>query len=218
MDTEKFEAYNCRLDRRNPWEDIVKLARRTPDAIAFVFLRRDDLIAPVVALTYDALAKRIGVIATRLARLGVDNAHPAAIVASESLEAVIALYAAELAGRAIVMLPEEDIGHNVRLARLLGVKVAVVAADEFDPELVRRLRAEAEVEHVLHMNDHDHSGSDGNLFEGETGTLSLPVKHPILGGGTSATPRMIIEPAPWALDRAEIVECLTTSTKRGSRN
>ncbi len=124
---------------------------------------------------------------------------------------VIALYAAELAGRGIVMLPEEDVDHNVRLAHLLGVKVAILAADEFDPELVRRLRAEAGVERILHMNEHDHSGSEGNLFEGETRTMSLPDDHPAIWKGNGAGAPMIVEQAPWAFSRKDIIDCLTTS-------
>ena len=204
-------AYNSLIGMRMPWEVILNRAEKTPAAIAFIY--RQDICSspPHKALTYSALARRIGEIALRLRNLGVDDVHPAGLIASESLQATIALYAAELAGRAVVLMPEEDPGHNVQLARLCHVKVALIPADEFDPTLARRLRAEAGVTHVLHMNENDVNGSDGDLFEGETETLAFHGNPVEFQNAAATVPCMVIERAPWAYDRREIIDRLTSS-------
>jgi len=194
-----------------PWEVILNCAEKTPSAIAVIYRRDVCSSPPHKALTYGALARRIGEIAVRLKNLGVDDVHPAALIASETLQATIALYAAELAGRAVVMMPEEDPGHNIQLARLCHVKVALMPADEFDPNLARRLRVEAAVTHVLHMNEHDLRGSDGDLCEGETETLAFHGNPVEFQNAAATVPCMVIERAPWAYDRREIIDRLTSS-------
>jgi len=204
-------AYNSLIGMRMPWEVILNCAEKTPSAIAVIYRRDVCSSPPHKALTYGALARRIGEIAVRLKNLGVDDVHPAALIASETLQATIALYAAELAGRAVVMMPEEDPGHNIQLARLCHVKVALMPADEFDPNLARRLRVEAAVTHVLHMNEHDLRGSDGDLCEGETETLAFHGNPVEFQNAAETVPCMVIERAPWAYDRREIIDRLTSS-------
>jgi hypothetical protein len=204
-------AYNSLIGMRMPWEVILNRAEKTPAAIAFIYRRDVCSSPPHKALTYSTLARRIGEIAVRLRNLGVDDVHPAALIASESLQATIALYAAELAGRAVVLLPEEDPGHNVQLARLCHVKVALIPADEFDPNLARRLRVEAGVAHVLHMNENDVNGSDGDLFEGETETLAFHGNPVAFQNAAETVPCLVIERAPWAYDRREIIDRLTST-------
>jgi len=204
-------AYNSLIGMRMPWEVILNCAEKTPSAIAVIYRRDVCSSPPHKALTYGALARRIGEIAVRLKNLGVDDVHPAALIASETLQATIALYAAELAGRAVVMMPEEDPRQNIQLARLCHVKVALMPADEFDPNLARRLRVEAAVTHVLHMNEHDLRGSDGDLCEGETETLAFHGNPVEFQNAAETVPCMVIERAPWAYDRREIIESLTST-------
>lgn len=208
-----IEPVGCifHLDRRMPWEEILKRAQRTPKAVALVFTRPDHNLAPALAVTHAALARRIGIIAARLVRLRVDAEHPATVIASESLEVMITLYAARLAGRAIVLQPEEDASHTVRLAHLLCVRVAILAAGKFDLALVRRLRAEAGVEHVLHLNENDHSGSEGNLFEGESAASSLPGGHAVFRKTNGGSYPMTIQPKSRAYLREDMVAYLAAS-------
>ncbi len=158
------------LPRSSPFEILEASALRHPDRPAICYLRRVAAANDEVVLTYAQLVGRIRQAANLFRRLGVTERDSVAILAPHVLSTQIALWAAEVAGRACPINPMLAPDHVIGLLKASDAKVAIVLGDNGDIDiwsrLVPALRKAGCLIHILDCDsDAPTSGSDGNFDE-----------------------------------------------------
>ncbi len=161
-----FEAL---VPETSPFEIIEATASASPSATAIRFLRRVDSPETDLVVTYAEFASRIRQSANLFRRLGVGETDAVAILAPHTPSAQIALWAAEVAGRACPINPMLRPDHVIDLLRASKAKIAVVLGenDELDiwSKLAPALRASDAVKHVLDCDSDRPSSSSDGAFE-----------------------------------------------------
>lgn len=163
------------LPQASPFEIIAASAQRWPDRTAIRYITEVGSPETDQILTYHQFADRIRQAANLFHRLGVGETDAVAILAPHVLSTQIALWAAEVAGRACPINPLLPPDHIVALLKASGVKVALVLGDNDDmplwTRLVPALRDAGCLTHILDCDaDRATDGSDGcfeSLLAGE---------------------------------------------------
>ncbi|WP_346914162.1 AMP-binding protein [uncultured Roseibium sp.] len=130
-DIERVEAAGLEtfLPEKTPY-DLIRAARdRNPNAVAIRFLKNAGKPEDDLLVTYDQLVKRIHQAARAFRRLGVGPDDSVAILVPNTPCAQIALWGAQLAGRACPINPMLKPDHIAGLLKASGAKVVVVLGD-----------------------------------------------------------------------------------------
>lgn len=191
-----------------PFEIIEATARAQPDAIALRFIRRVGTPEDDVVISYLDFANRIRRAANLFRRLGINEHDFVAILAPHTASCQIALWAAEVAGRACPINPLLRPDHVVELLRACGAKIAIVLGvnDELDiwSKLGPTLRASGVLTHILDCDaDQASPDSDGafeTLLAAEDGAyLTFSPKRDrnaiaswFHTGGTTGAPKLVM--------------------------
>ncbi|MGA7803696.1 AMP-binding protein [Bradyrhizobium sp.] len=162
------EGWAAFLPHPSPFEIIEATAARYPDRPAIRYLRKMGAAETDLALSYREFAGRIRQAANLFRRLGVADNDAVAILGPHVLSTQIALWAAEVAGRACPINPMLAPEHVTSLLRAANAKVAVVLGDNGDleiwPRLAPALREAGFLTHVLDCDsDAATTGSDGRF-------------------------------------------------------
>ena len=160
-----FEAF---LGAKAPFDLIRQSAERYPDHLALRYIRKVGDPPSDQVITYRELARQIAQAASLFRRLGVNAADSVAILAPHVPSSQIALWAAQLAGRACPINPMLRPDHALALIKAAGAKVAVVLGNNSDinvwDAIVPALRESGLVTHILDIDtDAPTKGSDGSL-------------------------------------------------------
>ena len=158
-----WEAF---LPSATPFGLIEGAARQRPDACALHYLADSDDPARNVQISYRTLVHNIRQSANLFHRLGVGAEDSVAILMPHVPSSQIALWAAEVAGRACPVNPMLRPEHVVALLKAARAKVAVVLGANKDIDIwnaiVPALRESGCVTHILHADaDHPTDLSDG---------------------------------------------------------
>jgi fatty-acyl-CoA synthase len=152
-----------------PFEIIEATARAQPDAIALRFIRRVGAPEHDVVISYLDFANRIRRGANLFRRLGLNEHDSVAILAPHTASCQIALWAAEVAGRACPINPLLRPDHVVELLRACGARIAIVLGvnDELDiwSKLAPTLRASGVLTHILDCDADQASADSDGAFE-----------------------------------------------------
>jgi fatty-acyl-CoA synthase len=156
------------LPYASPFELIAASAAQYPNRPAIRYATRAGVPETDVTLNYREFAGRIRQAANLFRRLGVTGNDSVAILAPHVLSTQIALWAAEVAGRACPINPMLAPEHVTELLRAANAKIAVVlgANGDFDiwSKLVPSLRDAGFITHVLDCDaDRLTQGSDGRF-------------------------------------------------------
>jgi fatty-acyl-CoA synthase len=156
------------LPHPSPFGLIAASAARYPDRPAVHYVKRIGAPDTDVTLNYREFAGRIRQAANLFRRLGVSSNDAVAILAPHALSTQIALWAAEVAGRACPINPMLAPEHVTELLRAANARIAVVlgANDDLDiwSKLVPALREAGFLTHVLDCDaDRPTPGSDGQF-------------------------------------------------------
>lgn len=156
------------LPHASPFAIIEATAARYPDRIAIRHLTRVGAPETDVTLNYRDFASRIRQAANLFHKLGVGRNDAVAILAPHVLSTQIALWAAEVVGRACPINPTLSPDHVVGLLRASGARIAVVLGDNGDidiwSKLVPALRQSDMLTHILDCDaDRPTDGSDGRF-------------------------------------------------------
>jgi fatty-acyl-CoA synthase len=154
------------LPSATPFGLIEDAARNRPDHCALHYLADADDPASDVQISYRMLVHKIRQAANLFRRLGVGAEDSVAILMPHVPSSQIALWGAELAGRACPINPMLRPEHIVALLTTARAKVAVVLGANKDIEIwnaiVPALRQAGCVAYILHADaDSSTSGSDG---------------------------------------------------------
>lgn len=154
------------LPEASPFDIIAAGAKRWPDRPAIRYVTKVGAPDTDRVLTYQQFAGRIRQAANLFRRLGVGDNDAVAILAPHVLSTQIALWAAEIAGRACPINPMLPPDHIVALLMASGAKVAIVLGDNDDMPLWQRLvpalRDAGFLSHILDCDaDRPTAGSDG---------------------------------------------------------
>jgi fatty-acyl-CoA synthase len=160
-----FDAF---LGAKSPFDLIRQSAERYPDRIALRYIRNVGEPTSDQLITYRELGRRIAQAASLFRRLGVGPEDSVAILAPHVPSSQIALWSAQLAGRACPINPMLRPDHALALIKAAGAKVAVVLGNNNDVNvwdaIVPALRKSGLVTHVLDIDaDASTEGSDGSL-------------------------------------------------------
>jgi fatty-acyl-CoA synthase len=158
-----WEAF---LPSATPFGLIENAARPRPDACALHYLANSDDPSSNVQISYGTLVHNIRQAANLFHRLGVGLADSVAILMPHVPSGQIALWGAEVAGRACPINPMLRPEHVVALLTAARAKVAVVLGANRDIDIsnaiVPALRESGCVTHILHADaDHPTDLSDG---------------------------------------------------------
>jgi fatty-acyl-CoA synthase len=205
IESDGLDAY---LPHQTPFELIEASAACGPDRLAVRYIKKVDTADTDLTLTYSEFARRIRQAANLFRRLDIGEKEAVAILAPHALSTQIALWGAELAGRACPINPMLAPEHIVALLKASKAKVAVVLGENDDIQLWSRLvptlRDAGCLTHILDCDsDRSTPGSDGcfeHLLEGEPAdTLTFePDGGPsaiaafIHTGGTTGAPKLAI--------------------------
>ena len=152
-----------------PFEIIEATARAQPDAIALRFIRRVGAPEDDVIFTYVDFANRIRRGANLFRRLGINEHDSVAILAPHTASCQVALWAAEVAGRACPINPLLRPDHVVELLRACRARIAIVLGvnDELDvwSKLAPTLRASGVLTHILDCDADQASPDSDGAFE-----------------------------------------------------
>ena len=158
------------LPHASPFALIEAAAQQFPSRPAIRYVVKPGAPDTDRLLSYSEFAGRIRQAANLFRRLGVGRDDAVAILAPHVLSTQIALWAAELAGRACPINPMLAPEHVVSLLRASGAKVAVVLGNNSDldiwSKLVPALREASFLSHILDCDaDAPTAGSDGSFEE-----------------------------------------------------
>lgn len=165
------------LPNPTPYDMIAASAAERPDAVALHYLRLIGAPEADIRITYGELLRKVRQAANLFRRLGVGPEDCVAILMPHVPAGEIALWGAEVAGRACPINPLLATDHLIGLVRAAGAKVAVVLGLNADmevwPATLAALRGSGCVTHVLDGDGDDAApGSDGrfeDLLEAEPG-------------------------------------------------
>jgi fatty-acyl-CoA synthase len=190
-----------------PFGLINASAERAADSIALRYLRSIDDPDSDLVLSYAELVSQIRQTANLFRRSGVGPTDAVAILAPHTAATQIALWAAQLAGRACPINPMLRPDHVSELIEASGAKVAVILGANRDMDvwsaLVPHLRENGRLTHILDCDsDGSTAGSDGSLEdlrarESETLEFVVPDGSDALAaffhtGGTTGAPKLAL--------------------------
>jgi fatty-acyl-CoA synthase len=172
VEREGFAEY---LPHATPFDIIEASARNRPDRLAVRYIKTVGAPESDQTLTYSQFVGRIRQAANLFRRLGVGQEDAVAILAPHALSTQIALWGAELAGRACPINPMLTPEHIISLLKASGAKVAVVLGENNDipiwAKLLPALRESGCLAHIIDCDsDRATPGSDGcfeSLLENE---------------------------------------------------
>jgi fatty-acyl-CoA synthase len=158
-----WEAF---LPAATPFGLVENAARQQPDRCALHYLADADDPSRDVRISYSVLVQKIRQAANLFRRLGVGAQDSVAIMMPHVPASQIALWGAEVAGRACPINPMLRPEHVVAVLTAARAKVAVVLGENGDIEiwnaLVPALREAGCVTHILHADaDGPTKNSDG---------------------------------------------------------
>jgi fatty-acyl-CoA synthase len=158
-----WEAF---LPATTPFGLVENAARQHPDRCALHYLADADDPTRDVRISYGTLVQKIRQAANLFSRLGVGAQDSVAILMPHVPSGQIALWGAEVAGRACPINPMLRPEHVVELLTAARAKVAVVLGENRDIDiwnaLVPALREAGCVTHILHADaDGPTKNSDG---------------------------------------------------------
>lgn len=195
------------LPSPTPLALIEDAARKRPDHCALHYLADIDDPSRNLRISYAALARKIRQAANLFRRLGVGPADAVALLMPHVPAAQIALWGAEIAGRACPVNPMLRPEHIAALMTAAGAKVAVVLGANRDMDIwntiVPALREAGCVSHILHADADGPTGnSDGcfeDLAENENGDrldFDPPMPDAVAAcfhtGGTTGAPKLAL--------------------------
>ena len=156
------------LPHATPFDLIAASAERAPDRIAVRYVRQASAPERDETLSYAAFVRQIRGAANLFRRLGVGANDSVAILGPHVLSTQVALWGAELAGRACPINPMLAPEHIVGLLRAANAKIAIVLGTNDDmplwERLVPSLRAAGVLTHILDCDaDSATAGSDGRF-------------------------------------------------------
>jgi fatty-acyl-CoA synthase len=156
------------LPHASPFALIEASAAQYPDKPAIRYVTHVGAPESDVTLSYRDFAGRIRQAANLFRRIGVSKDDAVAILAPHVLSTQIALWAAEVAGRACPINPMLAPEHVVELLRTAGAKIAIVLGENGDldiwSKLVPSLREAGFLSHILDCDaDRPTQGSDGRF-------------------------------------------------------
>lgn len=200
-----WEAF---MPSATPFGLIESAARQRPDACALHYLADSDDPARNVQISYGTLVRNIRQAANLFRRLGVGLADSVAILMPHVPSSQIALWGAEVAGRACPINPMLRPEHVVALLTAARARVAVVLGANKDLDIwnaiVPALRQSGCVTHILHADaDGPTDLSDGcfeELAAAENGaSFNFDVAHTpdaiaayFHTGGTTGAPKLAL--------------------------
>jgi fatty-acyl-CoA synthase len=158
-----WEAF---LPAATPFGLVENAASKQPDRCALHYLADADDPSRDVRISYRKLVQKIRQAANLFRRLGVGAQDSVAILMPHVPAGQIALWGAEVAGRACPINPMLRPEHVVALLTAAGAKVAVVLGENRDIDIwnmiVPALREAGCVTHILHADaDSPTKNSDG---------------------------------------------------------
>lgn len=195
------------LPSPTPLALIEDAARKRPDHCALHYLADIDDPSRNLRISYAALARKIRQAANLFRRLGVGPTDGVALLMPHVPAAQIALWGAEIAGRACPVNPMLRPEHIAALMTAAGAKVAVVLGANRDMDIwntiVPALREAGCVSHILHADADGPTGnSDGcfeDLAENENGDrldFDPPMPDAVAAcfhtGGTTGAPKLAL--------------------------
>jgi len=195
------------LPSPTPLALIEDAASQRPDHCALLYLADIGDEGRNLRISYAALARKIRQAANLFRRLGVGPGDGVALLMPHVPAAQIALWGAEIAGRACPINPMLRPEHIVALMTAAGAKVAVVLGANSDMDIwnaiVPALREAGCVSHILHADADGPTGdSDGcfeDLLEDENGDrldFTRPMPDAIAAcfhtGGTTGAPKLAL--------------------------
>ena len=127
-DIREFEAmgFDALCPQSSPWEILQASAQRWPDRTAIHYLTDAKDPMQDVKFTYSELQLSVAAAASAFRKLGITRDDSVVILANHTPSAQIALWGAQLAGRACPVNPLLQPEHIVRLLEASGAKVLVV--------------------------------------------------------------------------------------------
>lgn len=201
-----FDEY---LPHRTPFSLIEASAASRPDRLAIRYIRKVGAPELDETLTYSEFLGRVRQAANLFRRLGCGENDAVAILAPHALSTQIALWGAELAGRACPINPMLAPEHIVALIKAAGATVAVVLGENDDlplwPRLMPALRDADCVTHVLDCDaDRTTNGSDGcferlldqeaaDALNFESGSEPDAIAAFFHTGGTTGAPKIVVQ-------------------------
>ena len=209
-DIEAIEAagLTAYLPAPSPFALLEDAARRRPDHCALRYLA--DIAEPRrdTAITYAALVRHVRQAANLFRRLGVGPSDAVALFMPHVPSAQVALWGAEVAGRACPINPMLRPDHIVALLTAADAKLAVVLGANKDMDiwttLIPALRQAGCLTHILHADaDATTTNSDGcfeDLIAAENGDRLDFADHPAPDavaayfhtGGTTGAPKLAL--------------------------
>lgn len=186
-------------DKRNALslaDQLDRVSRRYPDHVAIRFLESIEEHGPEIELTYARFVQRIRATANLFAKLASTRPNIALIVPNTP-EAQIALWAAEVAGKAMPinpLLPDDHVGALLRAA---GSTILIVESDLERTTALRKLAPD--VSHVFTLDSGPFCIADSRQFEDrdhfKTHTTTIhhdPVIAQFHTGGTTGVPKLAL--------------------------
>jgi fatty-acyl-CoA synthase len=153
------------LPAATPFGLVESAARQQPDRCALHYLADADDPSRDVRISYAMLVQKIRQAANLFRRLGVGAEDSVAILMPHVPSSQIALWGAEIAGRACPINPMLRPEHVVALLTAARAKVAVVLGENGDIDIwsaiVPALRQAGCVTHILHADADGPTDSDG---------------------------------------------------------
>jgi fatty-acyl-CoA synthase len=157
------------LPHPTPYRIIAASAAAGPHRIAIRYLRKIGDRSQDVTLTYAALLAKVRQAANAFHRLGVTKTDAVAILCPHIPQAQIALWGAEIAGRAFPINPALHRDHLTALLKAANVKVAVVLGEnaelEIWPNVIATLKQLPSIVAVLDTDGERPSARSDGRFE-----------------------------------------------------
>jgi fatty-acyl-CoA synthase len=157
------------LPSATPFGLIEDIARKFPDRCALHYLAAIGDPSRDTRISYAAFARKIRQAANLFRRLGVGPGDSVALLMPHVPASQIALWGAEIAGRACPINPMLRPEHIIALLTAAGAKVAVVLGENGDMDIwnavVPALREAGCVSHILHADADGPTNNSDGCFE-----------------------------------------------------
>ena len=195
------------LPSPTPLALIENAARKCPEHCALHYLADIGDRGRNLRISYAELARRIRQAANLFRRLGVGPADGVALLMPHVPAAQVALWGAEIAGRACPINPMLRPEHIAALLTAAGAKVAVVLGENSDMDIwntvVPALREAGCVSHILHADADGPTGNSDGCFEdlvanenGDRLDFDSPMPDAVAAcfhtGGTTGAPKLAL--------------------------
>ncbi|MDI3469427.1 MAG: Long-chain-fatty-acid--CoA ligase [Pseudolabrys sp.] len=157
------------LPHPTPYGIIAASAAAWPERTAIRYLRKIGDQAADVVISYAALAARVRQAANAFRALGIGRNDTVAILCPHIPQAQIALWGAELAGRAFPINPALNADHLAALFKAAGAKVALVLGENPEvtiwPNVIGTLREMPSIAAVLDTDSEAPCARSSGSFE-----------------------------------------------------